>query len=132
MPTSPPKPCSACGVLVRDGTARCEAHKVRPGQFADQRRGSRQARGYGAVWDRLRVRILERDSGLCQCAECTLAGRLRSATQVDHKINKAMWRRLHGSLSGVDDESNLQAINAACHAAKTAREANAGRGRVKV
>ena len=129
MPNSPPKPCShcGCGVLVRDGSDRCEQHKVRAGQFADRSRGTRQQRGYGADWDRRRLRILNAAGGLCQCDECKQAKRLRSATQVDHIVNKAKWRQLHGSLAGVDADSNLQAINKDCHKAKTAREAAAGR-----
>lgn len=129
MPISPPKPCSACGVLVRDGSARCELHKVRQGQFADRQRGSRHERGYGAAWDRIRERILKRDCGICQCEECKALNRLRSATQVDHRVNKAEWKRVHGSLAGVDDDSNLRAINVECHKRKTAREAARGRMR---
>lgn len=102
------------------------AHKVKPGSFADSRRGSRHERGYGAAWDKLRARILKRDAGLCQCADCKHLGRIRVATQVDHIVNKAEWRRLHGSLVGVDAESNLQAINAECHRLKTQREAGRG------
>lgn len=132
MPISPPKPCTVCGVLVRDGSARCELHKVRAGQFADRSRGTRHERGYGADWDRRRLRILKRDCGICQCEDCKALNRLRSATVVDHKVNKAEWKRLHGSLAGVDDDSNLRAINVECHKAKTAREAAQGRGRGKV
>lgn len=132
MPTSPPKPCGVCGVLVTDGTARCEAHKVRLGQFADRGRGTRQERGYGADWDRRRRRILKRDCGICQCAECKQLNRLRLATEVDHRENKAEWLLHHGSLAGVDDDSNLQAINKECHKAKTSREAQRGRGASKV
>lgn len=134
MPISPPKPCSFCGCLelVKDGSARCPAHKVRQGQFADRSRGTRHERGYGADWDRRRLRILARDCGLCQCDECKSLGRLRSANIVDHILNKAEWRRRHGSLAGVDADSNLRAINDECHKAKTAREAQQGRGRVKV
>lgn len=50
------------------------------------------------------------------------------ATQVDHRISKGEWKRRFGTLEGVDDDSNLQAINADCHEAKTAREALAARG----
>lgn len=132
MPISAPKPCTACGVLVRDGTARCEKHKVRLGQFADSRRGSRQSRGYGAAWDAIRPQIMRRDNGLCQCEECKRLGRVRLAHAVDHRIGKAEWRRLHGTLDGVDDPSNLRAINKDCHKAKTAREAQQGRGGGKV
>lgn len=123
---SAPKPCSNCGALVSDGTARCDKHKVRPGTFADRSRGTRQQRGYGAHWDKLRLVVLRRDAGMCKCDDCKAAGRIREATEVDHIVNKARWRQIHGSLSGVDAESNLQAINSECHAAKTAREARGG------
>lgn len=82
--------------------------------YADRSRGSRHARGYGTAWDKLRARILERDGYLCQCAECNAAGRLSPATHVDHIVE-----RVDG---GTDDPSNLQAMNADCHARKTAAE----------
>lgn len=115
-------------MLVFDGTSLCEQHKVRPGQFGDKFRGSRQSRGYGAEWDKQRLEVLKRDHGICQCSECKQLKRLRLATQVDHVVNKATWKRLHGSMSGVDALSNLQAINKDCHEAKTARESLGGRG----
>lgn len=126
MPSAAPKPCSVCRALVHDGTSRCAQHKVREGSFADSRRGSRHERGYGSAWDKLRARILQRDAGICQ--PCLAQGRVHDATHVDHKVSKGEWRRIHGSLAGVDDESNLQAINVDCHKAKTAREAQAARG----
>jgi 5-methylcytosine-specific restriction protein A len=120
MPIAAPKPCAqpGCGVLVRDGSSRCEAHKVLPGRFADRRRGSRHERGYGNAWDRLRERILTRDGGLCQ--PCQRADRVTAATEVDHVVNKAD--------GGTDDDTNLQAICRDCHRAKTAEEARRGRG----
>jgi 5-methylcytosine-specific restriction protein A len=127
MPTAAPKPCTRCGVLVRDGSSRCEAHKVLDtGRFADRKRGTRHERGYGSAWDRLRLVILARDHGICQ--PCKREGRIHEGTHVDHRVNKAEWMRLHGSLDGVDDESNLQAINAECHRLKTAAEALRARG----
>lgn len=75
---------------------------------------SRHARGYGTAWDKLRKRILTRDCGVCQCDDCKKAGRVRIATEVDHRIPK--------SKGGTDDEDNLQAINAECHKAKTAKD----------
>ncbi|URI11435.1 HNH endonuclease [Aquincola tertiaricarbonis] len=122
MPMAAPKPCAhpGCGQLVRDGTSRCSAHKVRPGSFADAGRGTRQERGYGAAWDRLRRRILVRDGGLCQ--PCLQAGHTTAAQAVDHIVNKATWRRRHGSLKGCDDEGNLQSICNDCHRQKTDRE----------
>lgn len=116
MPTAAPKPCSRCGVLVRDGTTRCQAHKGAAGSFADKHRGSRHARGYGAAWDRTRLRILRRDAGLCQPS--LRHGLVVQATAVDHVVPKAQ--------GGTEDDDNLQAISATPHAAKTAAEA-AGR-----
>lgn len=78
----------------------------------DAIRGSRQERGYGAEWDRLRLQILERDERLCQ--PCLKADRVSVGTQVDHITPK--------SRGGTDDPANLQAICIECHKAKTARE----------
>ena len=127
MPTAAPRPCTApgCGVLVHDGS-RCQAHKIVAGKFADSRRGSRHERGYGSAWDKIRERILRRDGGICQ--PCLADGIVHYATHVDHKVNKAEWKRLHGTLAGVDDDSNLQAINGDCHRRKTAGEALHARG----
>ncbi len=67
---------------------------------------SRHKRGYGAAWDKLRKRILERDKYLCQ--PCLIErGRPTPATQVDHKQPKA-----HG---GTDDPENLRSICRPCH-----------------
>lgn len=69
-------------------------------------------RGYGYAWQQLRLRILERDHGLCQ--PCRTVGRLTPGRDVDHKINRAQ--------GGTDDEDNLQVTCPACHKAKTAAE----------
>lgn len=70
---------------------------------------------------------MRRDEGTCQA--CLAAGRLAVATDVDHKVNKAQWRRTHGgSLDGVDDPENLQALCRSCHQLKSAREGARGRG----
>lgn len=87
-------------------------------QFSDQRRGSRQERGYGAAWDRARVRILARDGGLCQ--PCLADGKVHSGTEVDHIVPKAN--------GGTDDDANLQTICRSRHQAKTAAEAAQARG----
>ena len=122
MPNAAPKPCSVCRTLVRDGTTRCAAHKVRQGSFADSRRGSRHARGYGSAWDKLRLEILQRDCGLCRV--CRAAGLTREGTNVDHIVSKGEWMRRRGTLDGVDHPSNLRCICTDCHKAKTAREGN--------
>ena len=118
MPTAAPKPCSHCGVLVRDGSARCAQHK-QVGRFGDARRGTRQQRGYGAAWEALRKQVLSRDKGLCQV--CLSEGRFRPAREVDHKVPKAQ--------GGTDAFENLQSICTTCHKAKTALEAQVGAGR---
>lgn len=88
--------------------------------FGDDRRGSRQARGYGADWDRRRARILRRDGYRCQCKECKDGGFITPATDVDHIIPRAD--------GGSDDDDNLQALGHECHRRKTANE-NAARRR---
>lgn len=123
MPMSAPKPCAhpSCGVLVRDGSSRCALHQVLPGRYADRSRGSSTERGYGAAWRRARERVLSRDGGLCQ--PCLRGGFTKTATEVDHIVNKAE--------GGTDDDNNLQAICEPCHKAKTAQEAaraRSGRG----
>lgn len=122
MPVTAARPCRhpGCGQLVQDGSGYCGKHKSErnAGKFADERRGSRQERGYGAEWDRVRKLILRRDKGLCQ--PCLKLGRPRPAKQVDHVVPKFE--------GGTDDESNLQAICIACHQAKTSEEALRGRG----
>lgn len=128
MPVSCPRPCSypGCPELVNGGS-RCQAHlTLGTGKFGDRFRGSRQSRGYDAKWERTRKRILVRDAGICQVA--LKEGRIEVATEVDHVVSKAEWKRLHGSLDGVDDDSNLQAISEAAHKAKTQAEALRARG----
>ena len=44
------------------------------------------------------------------------------ANEVDHVVSKAEWLRRHGTLVGVDDMANLQAINVDCHKLKTTLE----------
>lgn len=86
--------------------------KATRGWQPDSRRGNRHQRGYGWEWEKLRARILERDSWLCQA--CLETDRVTVATQVDHIIPK--------SQGGSDNEDNLQAICAPCHAEKTLKE----------
>jgi 5-methylcytosine-specific restriction enzyme A len=126
MPSAPPRPCRhpACSKLVIDGNGYCPDHKRdrNINRYAGDNRGSRHERGYGTAWQKLRVIILKRDSGLCQ--PCLKIGRVTAAKQVDHIIQK--------SEGGTDDESNLQSICVACHKTKTAKEAAHGRGASKV
>lgn len=73
---------------------------------------SRQSRGYGAAWDRLRKQILERDSYICQ--PCKRRAKIVIGNQVDHIKPKAQ--------GGTDSEGNLEAICNDCHKAKTAQD----------
>ena len=73
---------------------------------------SRHKRGYGNNWDKLRVIVLKRDNGICQCNECQGGKvRLKLATEVHHIRPK--------SKGGTDDLDNLQAINKECHMRET-------------
>lgn len=112
MPTAAPKPCSQCGVLVRDGTSRCESHKVRAGTFADRSRGTRKQRGYGPEWDKRRERVMRRDAGICQ--PCLRHGLVHNGHAVDHRIPR--------EFGGTEDDSNLQVICKTVHQAKTDSE----------
>lgn len=86
---------------------------------------SRQSRGYGAAWDRIRKVVMARDFGLCQ--PCRRRGLVTIATAVDHIISKAKAKTLRWSQARTDAESNLQAICQPCHDAKTEEE----QGKVK-
>ena len=120
MPAYPSRPCNypGCRALTEDGTSRCPAHKrkgwITPG------RGTTTQQGYGWAWQKLREQILKRDGYRCRCDDCAASGALLPAHEVDHRIPKAQ--------GGTDDPSNLCAINRECHARKSAREAQAGRG----
>lgn len=80
---------------------------------------SRQARGYGRDWERLRAAALARDMHLCQI--CARAGIVTPATQVDHITPKAR--------GGGDTLDNTQSVCEPCHKDKTAQEAAQAQGR---
>lgn len=82
---------------------------------------SRQSRGYGKQWDRLRIETLEQDGYLCRM--CKAKGLLTPATDVDHITPKAK--------GGTDDASNRQSLCKPCHKAKTITE-NGGTPRLSV
>lgn len=92
---------------------------------------SRHSRGYGAEWDRIRKRVIERDMGLCQ--PCKEQGRVTAYRAVDHIVSKAKAERMGWRPEQVDDLRNLQCICNACHDEKTAREnGRAYRPRVQI
>ena len=71
----------------------------------------------GGKWMRTRERILRAANGLCQCDECKALPAPRLAHEVDHIVPLCD--------GGADADHNLQALNADCHARKTAAEASA-------
>ena len=103
----PPRICSAPGCPIPADECRDPAHRG-TGWRPDSVRGSRHERGYGAEWDRTRARILKRDPWCKICA-------LERSTEVDHEKPKTS--------GGTDEETNLRGVCAACHRAKTSREA---------
>jgi 5-methylcytosine-specific restriction protein A len=83
---------------------------------------SRQSRGYGKEWQKLRLVVLKRDRYLCQCQHCKAEGRVTIASEVDHVVSKAQATKLGWLPEQVDHPSNLQAINHDCHVIKTMEE----------
>lgn len=84
---------------------------------------SRQARGYGKEWTKLRKLILERDKGLCQPS--LRQGRVVIATEVDHIVSKAAAKKLGWTQAQIDHPNNLQAISKDEHLKKTKEEVGA-------
>ncbi|MCL1126721.1 HNH endonuclease [Shewanella surugensis] len=111
MPPRMRKPCAAAGCGALTTTRHCDKHKSLGWETHHAGR-SKEQRGYGKDWQRLRLLILNRDKYLCQC--CRREGIATHATDVDHVIAKA-----HG---GTDIESNLEALCKPCHRSKTAHE----------
>ena len=112
MPTRSNRPCNHPGCAAyqtRHGY--CEAHQ-RVGWQPARERGTRQQRGYGARWERLRAAVMRRDDYLCQ--SCYRQGNLTPAKDVDHIRPK--------SKGGADSLENLQALCRDCHKAKTIKE----------
>ncbi len=115
MPKAAPKPCTypGCGVLVRDGSGRCDQHKRAEARALDERRGSSAARGYGGAWQKARAGFL-RSHPLC--VRHQERGELVPAVVVDHipphkGDTDLFWSR-----------TNWQALCKRCHDVKTATE----------
>jgi 5-methylcytosine-specific restriction protein A len=81
----------------------------------DRERPSAARRGYGSRWRRARAAYLARHP---LCVPCEAAGRLVSATVVDHVVPH------RGDPVLFWDESNWESSCKRCHDAKTAREAS--------
>lgn len=83
---------------------------------------SSTARGYGYAWQQLRLIVLARDNGLCQCPECKQSGRIRKASEVDHIVSKARAAQLGWSQQQVDSLDNLRSVHPECHKRITMRD----------
>lgn len=81
---------------------------------------SRQSRGYGAEWEKIRKLAIARDKGLCQ--PCLREDRVTMFQSVDHVVSKAEAAKRGWSQAQVDALSNLQCICEPCHKAKTIKE----------
>lgn len=71
---------------------------------------TRQQRGYGREWEKLRAVVL-RAEPLCRPCRAMHPPRTTIATAVDHILSKAK--------GGTDDLANLQPICRPCHGRKT-------------
>lgn len=92
----------------------------------DEQRGNRHQRGYGSTWEKTRVRIMQRDNGLCQ--PHLKRGEVAIGSQVDHITSKAEARSLGWTTAQIEADGNLQTICEPCHLEKTARESMKGGG----
>jgi 5-methylcytosine-specific restriction endonuclease McrA len=63
----------------------------------------------------LRLFILARDKGLCQCSECSKRFLPLPANEVNHKVPKAQAECMGWTQEQIDDPSNLEAVNHDCH-----------------
>ncbi len=115
MPRAAPRPCTnpGCGVLVHDGTSRCEKHKYVEARQLDQRRGSSTQRGYGYKWQQAREAYLRAHP---LCARHEERGEIVAATVVDHIVPHK------GDMSLFWKRSNWQSLCKDCHDLKTATE----------
>lgn len=115
MPRAAPRPCTklGCRTLVSDGSGRCSTHpreawvKCTPTKRITGRR-----------LQAMRASLFSRHPLCVKCLEQDLAV---PATERDHVIPLAE--------GGADDETNEQALCAACHEVKSIAESQRGRSR---
>lgn len=81
---------------------------------------SRQSRGYGADWEKVRLVVIERAKGLCE--RCQREGRVTAGKEVDHITSKAKARAMGWSQAKADHPRNLQFLCTPCHRKKTTEE----------
>jgi 5-methylcytosine-specific restriction protein A len=81
---------------------------------------SRQSRGYGADWEKVRLVVIERAKGLCE--KCAAEGKVAQGRDVDHIVSKAKAKAMRWSKAKTDHPSNLQYLCGPCHKRKSAEE----------
>lgn len=81
---------------------------------------SRQSRGYGPDWGRVRKVVIARAKGLCE--NCARNGRVSQGRDVDHVVSKAKAAKLGWNRARTDSIANLQLLCQPCHKEKTAAE----------
>lgn len=101
-------------MLVRDGSSRCEKHRVAAWSIKSQASTKRIT---GRRLQAMRLSLFSREP---LCAECKSKGIASLATIRDHKVPLAE--------GGKDDETNEQGLCEPCHDVKSKGEARRGRG----
>lgn len=81
---------------------------------------SRQSRGYGAEWEKVRAKVIERAKGLCE--ECQRKGRVTRGKDVDHIVSRAQAEVLRWTEAKTEHPNNLQYLCRPCHLEKSAKE----------
>lgn len=94
MPVAPMRLCPAPGCTIRVVKGRCAAHT----RQVEQRRGTRQQRGYDHAWLKLRAWFLTQHP---LCVFCEQQGHITAATDVDHIV----------PFCGLDDPRRLNVLN---------------------
>lgn len=113
MPSRAPAACkrSGCAGLVVNGVcSKCGPLRRRTDSVVDEQRGTAAERGYGRRWRTVRAMYLRQHP---VCDECLRYGRVKSATDVHHKIPKRD--------GGTDEDGNLQALCHECHSRITGK-----------
>lgn len=115
--------CKLCGAITHNKCGYCdECYDKKQKQkevgwaITQKEKGTSTERGYGYAWQKLRLRVIKRDKGLCQ--ECLRKGFVTAGTDVDHIVAKCN--------GGTDDLDNLQLLCKECHREKTLEDKRRG------
>ena len=100
------KPCIDCGTLVR-GASRCASHQLVMNRRIEKARGTRQERGYGAEWMRLRAKALRAQPW---CGDCMTEGHPDNPLTGDHIVPL--------SAGGRNELSNVRILCRRCNSTR--------------